>query len=167
MSSKHKPGIGYEHPYSHHIQIGSVVVFFLVWLLDTFLIKFALDMRNLIPVIIRLILFVFIAIVSYLLINSSHKKIFLPSDQKSQLVTGGVYSYVRHPMYLSIIVLLLAFSVLSISFLSIVSWVITVFLFNSMLKFEEAELLKILGGEYQNYMNQVPRWIPRISNLKK
>ena len=167
MSSKHKPGIGYEHPYSHHIQIGSIVVFFLVWLLDTFLIKFALDIRNLIPFIIRLILFVFIAIVSYLLINSSHKKIFLPSDQKSQLVTDGVYSYVRHPMYLSIIVLLLAFSVLSISFLSIISWVITVFLFNSMMKFEEAELLKILGGEYQNYMNQVPRWIPRISILKK
>jgi len=33
--------------------------------------------------------------------------------------------------------------------------------------FEEAELLKILGNEYQNYMNQVPRWIPRIFFLKR
>ncbi len=162
MPVKHKPGIGYEHPYSHHIQIGSIVVFFLVWLLDTFLIKFALDIRNLIPFIIRLILFVIVAIVSYLLINYSHKKIFLPSDQKNRLVNDGVYSYVRHPMYLSIIVLLLAFILLSFSFLSLVSWIIAVFLFNRMMMFEEAELLKILGNEYQNYMNQVPRWIPRI-----
>jgi protein-S-isoprenylcysteine O-methyltransferase Ste14 len=167
VSSKYKPGIGYEHPYSHHIQIGSIIVFFLVWILDTFLVEFALDIRNLVPFIIRLILFVIVAITSYLLINFSHKKIFLPSDQKSQLVTDGVYSYVRHPMYLSIIVLLLAFSLLSISFLSLISWVIIVFLFNRMMIFEEAELLKILGIEYRNYMSQVPRWIPRISNLKK
>ena len=167
MSVKHKPGIGYEHPYSHHIQIGSIVVFFIVWFFDTFLIEFALDIRNLIPFIIRLILFVIVAIVSYLLINSSHKKIFLPSDQKLRLVTDGVYSYVRHPMYLSIIVLLFAFSLLSISFLSLVSWVIAVILFDRMMMFEEAELLKILGNEYQNYMNQVPRWIPRIFFLKR
>jgi len=167
MSTQHKPGIGYEHPYSHHIQIGSIVVFFLVWLIDTFLLEFALDIRNLIPFIIRLILFVIVCIVSYLLIKSSHKKIFLPSDKKSQLVTDGVYSYVRHPMYLSIIVLFFAFILLSISFLSLISWVIAVVLFDRMMKFEEAELLKILGNEYQNYMNQVHRWIPRIFFLKR
>jgi len=165
--STHKPGIGYEHPNSHHIQIGSIVVFFLVWLFDTFFIEFALDIRNFIPFVIRLILFVIVALFSYLLINSSHKKIFLPSDQKPQLVTDGVYSYVRHPMYLSIIVLLLAFSLLSVSFLSLISWVISIFLFNRMMIFEEAELLKIPGIEYRDYMNQVPRWIPRITTLKK
>lgn len=167
MSVKHKPGIGYEHPYSHHIQIGSIVVFFLVWLSDTFLIEFALDIRNLIPFPIQLILFVAVAFVSYYLITSSHKKIFLPSDQKSRLVTDGAYSYIRHPMYLSIIVLLLAFILLSLSFLSLVPWVIAVFMFNRMMTFEEAELLKNLGNEYQNYMNQVPRWIPRFSLIKR
>ena len=167
MSDKHKPGIGYEHPNSHHIQFGSVIAFFLVWFLDSFFIQLALDVRNVIPFPVRLIIFVLGLIISYLLINSSHKKIFLPSNQKSQLITDGVYSYVRHPMYLSILVLLFAFYSISLSFLSLIIWIIAVFFFDQMVTFEEAELLKILGNEYREYMNQVPRWIPRFSSFKR
>jgi protein-S-isoprenylcysteine O-methyltransferase Ste14 len=167
MAHNHKPGIGYEHPNSHQIQIGSVIAFFLVWLLDTFIIQFALEIRNLIPIAFRLILFVLFVIVSYLLFNFSHQKIFLPSDQKSQLVTDGAYSYIRHPMYLSIIVLLLAFFLSSFSFLSLLPLFVAIFFFNKMMTFEETELLNILGIEYQNYMSQVPRWIPRFFSLKK
>ncbi|MHA2167691.1 MAG: hypothetical protein ACXAAT_17740, partial [Candidatus Hodarchaeales archaeon] len=114
MSDKHKPGIGYEHPNSHQIQIGSIVAFFIIWLLDSFLIQFALDIRNIVPLALRVILFIIGLIVSYLLFNYSHEKIFLPPGQKSQLVTDGAYSYVRHPMYISVLVLLLSFYFISL-----------------------------------------------------
>ena len=167
MSDKHKPGIGYEHPNSHQIQIGSIVTFFIIWLLDSFLIQFALDVRNIIPLALRVILFIIGLIVSYLLFKYSHEKIFLPPGQKSQLVTDGAYSYVRHPMYISILVLLLSFYFISLSFLALIVWFIAVFFFNRMMIFEEAELLKALGTEYREYMNQVSRWIPRVSSFKR
>ena len=117
MTDRHKPGIGYEHPYSHHIQLGSVIAFILVWIFDSFFFQFALDVRNLVPLPFRLIFFVISLLVAYLLFNYSHEKIFSPSDQGSRLVTDGAYSYVRHPMYLSVLVLLLAFYFSSLSFL--------------------------------------------------
>jgi protein-S-isoprenylcysteine O-methyltransferase Ste14 len=167
MSDKHKPGIGYEHPNSHQIQIGSIVTFFIIWLLDSFLIQFALDVRNIVPLALRVILFIIGLIVSYLLFNYSHEKIFLPPGQKSQLVTDGAYSYVRHPMYISVLVLLLSFYFISLSFLALIVWLIAVFFFDRMMIFEEAELLKALGTEYREYMNQVSRWIPRVSSFKR
>lgn len=167
MSDKHKPGIGYEHPYSHHIQIGSVVVFFIILLLDSFLIQFALDVRNIVPLALRVIFFIIGLTVSCLLFNYSHEKIFLPPGQKSQLVTDGAYSYVRHPMYLSVLVLLLSFYFISLSFLALIVLLIAVFFFDRMMIFEEAELLKVVGTEYREYMNQVSRWIPRVSSFKR
>ena len=166
MSHNHKPGIGLEHPYSHQIQIGSVVAFFLIWLVDSFFIQFALEIRNLVPLALRLILFVLGIIITYLLFNYSHEKIFLPPGQKSELATDGAYSYVRHPMYLSVLMLLLSYYFLSLSFFALIIWIVAAFFFDRMMIFEEAELLKALGTEYQEYMNQVPRWIPRLSSLK-
>jgi protein-S-isoprenylcysteine O-methyltransferase Ste14 len=68
-------------------------------------------------------------------------------------------------MYLSILLLLIAFTALTVSFLSFIVWLIAFILFNRMVIFEESELIKILGKEYEEYMKQVPRWIPRPTAL--
>jgi protein-S-isoprenylcysteine O-methyltransferase Ste14 len=70
-------------------------------------------------------------------------------------------------MYISVLVLLLSFYFISLSFLALIVWFIAVFFFDRMMIFEEAELLKALGTEYREYMNQVSRWIPRVSSFKR
>ena len=156
--------IGKEHPYSHQIQIGSVIGFFLILILDFFFIRFLTqEVEDIIPLYFRVPLFLFLVIYAFILVNYSHNKIFSKSNESPHLVSSGVYSYTRHPMYLSILVLLLSFLVLSLSFLSFIPWIIAVFLFNRMVIFEENELINILGDEYRNYMKRVPRWIPRPS----
>ena len=98
--------------------------------------------------------------------NSSHNKVFSSSDESTGIISDGVYSYLRHPMYLSVLMLLLAFVVLSVSFLSFIVWIIAFFLFDRMVIFEENELIKILGKEYRDYTKHVPRWIPRLSSVR-
>jgi protein-S-isoprenylcysteine O-methyltransferase Ste14 len=165
MNSHNHEGIGPEHPYSHMIQISSVIAFFLVWILDVFVIHFASEISNSIHLVIRVVLFLIFVTFSFFLFNSSHDKVFSHSNEPKGLISSGVYSYIRHPMYLSVLVLLLAFTILTFSLLSFIPWIIAVILFDRMVIFEEGELVKIMGNEYHEYMKQVPRWIPRLTSL--
>ncbi|MHA1994346.1 MAG: methyltransferase family protein [Candidatus Hodarchaeales archaeon] len=167
MSAQYQSGLGIEHPYSHQIMIGSTLFFFITWLLDTFLVQLFVDLRNGVPLIIRIFLFVVTVGFSFILMNTSQKKIFSQSKSQEGLVSDGVYALVRHPLYLSIPGLYLAFTFLSFSVLSLLSIIVIFYFFNKMVEFEEKELVNILGDVYSDYMIRVPRWIPRLSAINE
>jgi protein-S-isoprenylcysteine O-methyltransferase Ste14 len=83
-------------------------------------------------------------------------------------VTRGIYRYSRHPMYVTMFLLLLGVSIAS------VSWVFLLFtiIFGVgvtrpyFLKIEEAQCLGHYGAAYWEYMNRTPRWI-RMPRSKK
>jgi len=76
-------------------------------------------------------------------------------------VTRGFYRYSRHPMYVTMFLLLLGVSIAS------VSWVFLLFAIISgvgvtrpyFVKIEEAQCLGHYGAAYREYMNRTPRWI--------
>jgi protein-S-isoprenylcysteine O-methyltransferase Ste14 len=84
-------------------------------------------------------------------------------------VTRGFYRYSRHPMYVTMFLLLLGVSIAS------VSWVFLLFAIISgvgvtrpyFVKIEEAQCLGHYGAAYREYMNRTPRWlgIPKSRNL--
>ena len=78
-----------------------------------------------------------------------------------QPVTRGIYRYSRHPMYVTMFLLLLGVSIAS------ASWVFLLFtiIFGVgvtrpyFVKVEEAQCLGHYGAPYREYMNRTPRWI--------
>jgi len=78
-----------------------------------------------------------------------------------QPVTRGIYRYSRHPMYVTMVLLLLGVSIIS------ASWVFLLFAIISgvgvtrpyFVKIEEAQCLGHYGAAYREYMNRTPRWI--------
>lgn len=86
----------------------------------------------------------------------------LPSSQKSELTTSGIYRYLRHPRYLEFI--LEFFAIALLSGLSVVWIVFSVFLCAIMITvtFEERELIQRFGESYKAYKKNVPRFIPKI-----
>ena len=164
MEASH--GIGDEHPRAHAIMGFCGVVFTLIWILDSFFLHLGMEITNNIHWILRLLLFLISLILSFKLGMSSHSRIFNHSKDTSSLVTDGVFSYVRHPMYLSILLLKLGFLLLTMSLISIIPWVISVLLYDKIASFEERELEKILGIEYVEYKKKVPRWVPKLSSFK-
>jgi protein-S-isoprenylcysteine O-methyltransferase Ste14 len=76
-------------------------------------------------------------------------------------VTRGLYRYSRHPIYVTMVLLLLGVSIAS------VSWVFLLFAIISgvgvtrpyFVKIEEAQCLGHYGAAYREYMNRTPRWI--------
>jgi len=76
------------------------------------------------------------------------------------IVTVGVYSYTRNPMYLSMVILLIAFT-----FLANALWIaisipfFIVIMQKGVIEREEAYLENKFGEEYLRYKNRVRRWI--------
>jgi len=90
-------------------------------------------------------------------------EIFWHKTYKGQLVTGGIFQYIRHPHYTS--VLIVGFG-LALFFYSIFALVIAIFAIPIMIWSivdEEKVLTKQYGKPYIEYMKKVPwRMIPKI-----
>ena len=76
------------------------------------------------------------------------------------MITEGIFSRSRNPMYIGMFVFLIGISVCSMNLLSILSPFL--FLFCIMLVFipkEERMMRDEFGEEYVNYTNKVRRWL--------
>jgi len=82
-----------------------------------------------------------------------------------QLVIGGIYRWIRHPMYTS--VLLLCFAFASSNDHKIAQFVMLTLLINLILKSNlEEKLLTQRFDSYQNYKNKTGRFLPFIPFIK-
>lgn len=85
-----------------------------------------------------------------------------------KLVTGGLYSHVRNPMYLGNAFLLLGLAVASNSWVFLVGGIfIGVAVHIGIIGAEENFLRSKFGAEYVEFCRRVPRLIPRLAGLGK
>lgn len=89
------------------------------------------------------------------------------ADRTEPLVIVGPYKHVRHPLYFSVIVLLLGcYLLLDLTF-PLFSTMLLLLYFNYVVApFEEAELKAIFGEQYEKYTEEVPRLIPFTKHHK-
>lgn len=87
-----------------------------------------------------------------------------PVFPTARLVIKGAYRFVRNPMYVSVLAVLLGQSLLlgsiRVAVYATCAWLVA-HLF--VIGYEEPALLKSYGAEYETYRAHVPRWIPRFS----
>ncbi|NNK76980.1 MAG: isoprenylcysteine carboxylmethyltransferase family protein [Maribacter sp.] len=77
----------------------------------------------------------------------------------TKLVTRGIYKYSRNPMYLAILLVLLAWGLwLGNAFNTLVAAGFVGYMNKFQIKPEEEALTTIFGKEYQQYCTQVRRW---------
>ena len=86
----------------------------------------------------------------------------------SKLIFSGPYRYVRNPMILGVVNLLLFESALFNSMLFLL-WAFVFFVGNIIYfkTFEERELIKRFGTDYENYKNEVPMLFPKFTPYNK
>jgi protein-S-isoprenylcysteine O-methyltransferase Ste14 len=89
-----------------------------------------------------------------------------PIDPPKTLVARGLYRYVRNPMYLGILSILLGEALLFASGrLFEYAAVVFTFSFLFVVLYEEPILRRKFGESYRRYCRSVPRWVPwRIRN---
>jgi protein-S-isoprenylcysteine O-methyltransferase Ste14 len=87
-----------------------------------------------------------------------------PWEPVKNLIIAGPYRYVRNPMLLGVILLLIA-EALWLQSLPILLWMIAFVVLNTVYfaLSEEPQLEKRFGKAYTDYKTNVPRWLPRLS----
>jgi protein-S-isoprenylcysteine O-methyltransferase Ste14 len=85
------------------------------------------------------------------------------NGETATLVTGGPFSRVRHPTYLShslfFIGIFLSTGTMATGFVALIDFIIVALIIVPM---EEKELLSRFGDEYRLYMARTPRFLPRM-----
>ena len=80
------------------------------------------------------------------------------------LVIKGFYRYVRNPMYVAVISIIVGQSLLvGNGSLLVYAAIVSAGFLGFVLLYEEPKLRKTYGAEYEAYCAEVPRWIPRIT----
>lgn len=83
-----------------------------------------------------------------------------PHGSVSEIVTGGVYSFSRNPIYLGFVCLLIGFSFVFKSFWGLILSPLFILLINILVvQHEEAYLEKKFGEPYTSYKSRVRRWL--------
>lgn len=81
----------------------------------------------------------------------------------SNLVTSGIFKYIRHPIYTGLLLGLLSWSLYKNSLFQLCITMVLMVLFYYKSKYEEKQLLKKFP-EYKSYMSKTGRFLPRIFN---
>jgi protein-S-isoprenylcysteine O-methyltransferase Ste14 len=84
------------------------------------------------------------------------------THRAEKVVSSGLYSVIRHPQYFGGILAHIGITFLLSSFLSLLVSPIVIFLNYLVSWKEEKELIKEFGKEYEDYMEKVPMFLPKL-----
>jgi len=90
-----------------------------------------------------------------------HLSPFPSPKPQSELVSDGVFKYMRHPIYTGIVVSMLAWSLSKQSIYQVLISLLVLLLFYFKSTYEEEQLLKKFP-EYRSYMSKTGRFLPKI-----
>jgi len=87
-----------------------------------------------------------------------------PIAPTRNLVVSGLYRYVRNPMYVAVVAIILGQAVLFadwrlLGYGALIWLAVHIFV----LAYEEPMLRQSYGAEYESYRANVPRWLPRLT----
>lgn len=84
-----------------------------------------------------------------------------PWDPPKRLVVVGLYRFVRNPMYVAVLMILVGWSLLYRSWLLLAYAIVVATVFHlRVVLYEEPWLKRQFGTEWDHYAARVPRWLP-------
>jgi protein-S-isoprenylcysteine O-methyltransferase Ste14 len=151
-----------EHTLGSIGQAFFACLFGVVWVADTFFLRYTTFLNEYIPSLIRVIIGVAFLVLSVYFASTGLAIVFGKGRRHTGVIREGVFNYVRHPIYLSEILCYLGLLLLSISLAATLVWVLTLCFMHYISRHEERLLLARFGKNYEEYMQDVPMWIPGL-----
>ena len=147
-------------------QIIFLAIFLLVWITDSFFVKYSTQFSDYAPLYIRIPLAIFILIIAGYLAKKGLTAVFAEVREKPTVIRNGVFRIVRHPIYLGAILFYLSLLAVFFSTASVFVWVGIILFYCYLCKHEERLLLEKFGSDYEQYKLETPMLLPRIIRRK-
>ncbi len=157
---KHRDDLTGEHTVGDAGQLVLACLFGIIWIADSFFLKYTTFLNQYIAVGVRAPLGIALLVISGYLARKGLSIVFGEEREKPGVIRKSVFNIVRHPIYLSEILLYLGLLMLSISLAAAVVWIVGIGFLHLISRYEERLLLERFGDEYAQYMREVPMWIP-------
>jgi protein-S-isoprenylcysteine O-methyltransferase Ste14 len=150
-----------EHPWGDAGQLLLAALFFVIWIGDQ-LLGYTTFLNDVVPLFVRIPVGTLLLILAGYLSTVSMRIVFGERRETPHVIRKGVFGVVRHPMYLSEVLLYLGLLLVSLSLAACAVVLIAVAFLHYISRHEERRLVARFGDAYRQYMRDVPMWIPRI-----
>jgi protein-S-isoprenylcysteine O-methyltransferase Ste14 len=151
-----------EHALGDAGQIIFALLFFGIWIADSFFLKYTTQLDDIVPALIRKPIGIALLSLSVYCAWAGLRIVFGEVRESPTVIRKGVFGLVRHPIYLSEVLLYFGLCMLNLSLAAAAVWLgATAFLYY-LSRYEENLLLKRFGDGYRSYMCDVGMWIPRL-----
>lgn len=154
-----------EHPFGDAGQLILLVLFLIVWIVDSFFLRTSTFLSNHIPLAIRLAFLGLALGAAAYLSMSGHDRI-CREERGKKVVSSGAFRYVRHPLYAACLLFYLGLAVSTASIFSLVLFVVIFFFYNYLASFEEKLLEERFGEEHKQYKRRTGKWVPGIGKRR-
>ncbi|MGA2270366.1 MAG: isoprenylcysteine carboxylmethyltransferase family protein [Bryobacteraceae bacterium] len=84
-----------------------------------------------------------------------------PERYPQRLLTEGIYSRIRHPRYVEVLLVMASLALVANNLAAYVNWIVAIPTVLVIVRIEERELRDRFGAEYEAYCARVPRFVPR------
>jgi len=159
---KERDDLSGEHTVGDAGQVILACLFAVMWIADTFFLKYTTVLNGYVPLGIRIPFGVILLVLSGYLARKGLSVVFGEKRERPSVIRKSVFKVVRHPIYLSEILLYFGLLMLSISLAAVFVLLIAILFLHYISRYEERLLLARFGEEYREYMQEVPMWIPRL-----
>ena len=156
-----------EHTVGDAGQLVFACLFGATWVPDTFILKHTTFLNHYLPLAIRIPLGVVLFAVSGYLAKTGLSIVFGEKREKPAVIRKSVFGIIRHPIYLSEILLYLGLLMMSLSLVAVFVWGIAIVFLHFISRYEERLLLTRFGEEYVQYMREVPMWVPLLRKKQR
>jgi len=161
MRHSNKDNLAGEHRISDIGQLTLYCLFMAIWISDMVL-DYSNFLNDYFLQVIRLPISISLLILSGYMAGTGLSIVFGKKAQVQGVIRKGVFRFVRHPIYLSEIILYLGLLLINISLAAVPALIIAMFFLHYISRHEEKLLLAKYGDEYKRYMEEVPMWFPRL-----
>ena len=151
-----------EHKLGDRGQIIIACLFSVTWISDSFFLNYSTFPNQYVSLIVRIPIGIILLVLSAYLAGKGLSIVFGEKRHKPGVIRKGVFSIVRHPIYLAEILLYLGLLMLNMSLAATGIWIVAIIFLHYISRYEEKLLLERFGEEYEQYMQKVPMWIPRV-----
>jgi len=130
--------------------------------------------NSIFPFYIGIPLGIFVLIIGYLMKRPSggfgpdiDNYLYFAIPEKSKLITGGMYQYIRNPQYLSRGIISMGFGIIANNISAILIGFIHFVSYCAIIPAEDREMYRRFGSSFKKYKNEVPAIFPRYGNWMK